>query len=87
MGLRTNTIKTKVKICVPGRIRTALSQEWYTESRLGLYTAQEARNQTVVCHKCDKSFKAASLRSHLETQHDIYQPRVIGEEYLVERQA
>jgi len=87
VGLRTNTIKTKVKICVPGRIRTALSHERYAESRLGLYTAQEARNSRTACHKCGKWLKAASLRSHLETQHDVYQPLVIGEEYLEERQA
>ena len=81
IGLWTTTVKTKAMTCVPGNIQTALLEERYTKSRLGLYTVQEARNQAVTCHKCGKSLKAKSLRAHLETQHGTYQPLLIREEY------
>ena len=35
VGLRTNTIKTEAMTCVPGKIRTALSHEAYTNRMEG----------------------------------------------------
>ena len=89
VGLRTNTSKTKVMVCVPGKIRTRLTEESYIESRLGLYTAQKARRSQarVACDHCNVLLKPSALRSHLETQHDVFQPRHIDDEFLVERQA
>ena len=38
VGLRTNTSKTKVMMCVPGKIRTRLTDEVYQHRQVGLST-------------------------------------------------
>ena len=65
VGLRTNTIKTKATICLPGKIWTRLSEESYSNSRLGLYTALDLQDRGVECDHCGETLKAESLRSHL----------------------
>lgn len=35
VGLWTNTSKTKVMVCIPGKIRTCLSEEAYDNRQLG----------------------------------------------------
>ena len=44
VGLCTNTSKTKVMICVPGRIRTRHSNWVYNNSRVGLVTPQDQKS-------------------------------------------
>ena len=39
VGLRTNTSKTKVMTCLPGKIRTRLSREAYNNSREGMHVS------------------------------------------------
>ena len=72
IGLRTNTSKTKIMICVPGKIRTRLSLEAYNNSREGMSVAGDWQTRRVHCNICDMSLTAGSLPSHLEIQHDVY---------------
>ena len=49
VGLGTNTVKTKAMTCIPGKIRTRLSEQSYSSSRLGLYTALNLQDRDVKC--------------------------------------
>ena len=68
VGLMTNTLKTKVMTCVPGKIRTRHSMATYNNSRVGLSTGNEWRNRRVQCDICDMELTAALLPSHLKSQ-------------------
>ena len=83
VGLRTNTAKTKVMICVPGKIRTRHTSEVYNNSREGLLWVAEHQNRIVTCDICDQELQAVSLDSHLATQHEVYRSKVIDQELLV----
>jgi len=85
VGLRTNTFKTKVMTCVPGRISTRHSNWVYNNSRVGLVSPQDQKRRQVTCDTCDKPMAAASLKDHMATHHGIYQSKVINRELLVER--
>jgi len=87
VGLRTNTSKTKIMTCVPGKIRTRLSPEAYNNSREGMSVAGDWQTRRVHCDICDMSLTAGSLPSHLETQHDVYRSKVISQDLLIEREA
>jgi hypothetical protein len=77
VGLRTNTSKTKVMICVPGKIRTCLSGDVYNNSRAGLMARDEWHHRRVECDICGENLSAASLTSHLETRHDVFRSKVL----------
>ena len=78
VGLKTNAKKTEVMVMTPGRIRAKLSPEGY-EARMRLDGEDVGRGgrgpggRTVQCPKCCKTLKAASLRSHMETQPDEFE--------------
>jgi hypothetical protein len=72
VGLNTNTKKTQVMTCIPGKIRESLSKEVYHDSRLGLLSSTNRKRLRVKCNICGERLQASSLQSHLEMQHDIY---------------
>ena len=67
VGLKTNTSKTKAMVCVPGKIRTRLLKEVYTNARVGLKGKTGWKGASVACDHCGKSVATGLLRSHLET--------------------
>ena len=87
VGLRTNTSKTKVMTCVPGKIRTRLSQDAYNNSREGMHANDDWKKLRVTCDLCDMDLAAGSLPSHLEAKHDVFRSKVINQDLLVERDA
>jgi hypothetical protein len=76
VGLATNTKKTQAMVCTPGKIRVQLPSDSYRRLREGVAAGEEGK-RAVVCHKCQANLQARSLRSHLESAHDIYQ-QVVG---------
>ena len=87
VGLRTNTAKTKVMICVPGKIRTRHTTAVYNNSRERLMWAAEHQHRLVTCDICDQELQAVSLDSHLATQHEVYRSKVIDQELLVVKES
>jgi hypothetical protein len=83
-GLATNTKKMQAMVCTPGKIRVQLPTDSYKRLREGV-TAWEESKRAVVCHVCEKTLQARSLRSHLESTHDIYQQVVVPNGLLEER--
>ena len=83
VGLRTNVLKTKTMVCIPGRIRTCQSQETYTERMEGHAEVGKWKALRVGCDVCGEDLAASSLRSHLETQHGIYRSFVLSR-YLMD---
>ena len=71
VGLQTNTTKTKAMVFLPGRIRTCLTDGAY-KAQMGDLYREERRGQKVSCQECGQQMAVGSLRSHLETQHDVY---------------
>ncbi|KAL9178451.1 hypothetical protein ACHAXT_003781 [Thalassiosira profunda] len=65
-GLRTNTKKTQVMICVPGRIRTRLSSGIYFRSRSGLMSAAQWESRLVECTRCGAELKSDKLYEFLK---------------------
>ena len=84
VGLKTNVLKTKVMTCVDARIRVRQSDETYYNTRHGFRTVKEWNQRQVECDKCGKILKAASLNSHLETQHGVFRSRVLNRDFLLE---
>jgi hypothetical protein len=84
IGLRTNAEKTKVMTCLPGKIRVAQKVEEYASQQTGLGTAATKRRR-VACEVCGASLAAESLRSHLETQHDIFRSFALNRDIVVAR--
>ena len=72
VGLVTNTRKTKAMVCIPGRIRTRLTDDVYNNSRVGLMSREDWNRRRVECDICQQEVSAESLTSHLETQHGVY---------------
>ena len=72
VGLRTNTTKTEVMICVAGRICTPLDQDAY-EARMSDLHRAERKGRKVECPTCGEPLAVGSLCSHLASQHDQYQ--------------
>jgi hypothetical protein len=71
ISLRTNPDKTKVMTRVPGNIQVAHTEEVYHTQQYGPVNPTVKHNR-VVCNTCGVSLVAGSLRSHLETKHDMY---------------
>jgi hypothetical protein len=82
VGLQTNTSKTQMMVCTPGRIRTQLPSESYRRMRTGRVTVSKWNSHDVECHQCGNVMKARSLSRHLADVHDIYQHTVVAEELL-----
>jgi hypothetical protein len=78
VGLKSNTTKTQVMTCVPGKIRESLSKEVYHDSRMGLLSSADRKCLRVNCNICGEKLRASSLQSHLETQHDVYHSFVLN---------
>ena len=78
IGLKTNTKKTQVMTCVPGKIRESLSEEVYHDSRLSLLSSADRKRFCVNCNICGEKLQASSLQSHLEMQHDVYRSFVLN---------
>jgi len=83
-GLATNTKKTQAMVCTSGKIRVQLPTDSYICLREGVAAGEETR-RAVVCHVCEKTLQARSLRSHLKSTHDIYQQVVVPNDLLEER--
>jgi hypothetical protein len=82
IGLRTNAEKTKVMMCLPGKIQVAQTEEEYASQQTGFGTSTTKR-RCVDCEVCGASLAAESLRSHLETQHDIFRSFVLNRDIVV----
>ena len=52
IDLKTNTKKTQVMTCVPGKIRESLSEEVYHDSRMGLLSLADRKRLCVNCDIC-----------------------------------
>ena len=52
VGLKTNTKKTQVMTCVPGKIRESLSERVYHDSRMGLLLLADRKHLCVNCDIC-----------------------------------
>ena len=83
-GLATNTKKTQAMVCTPGKIRVQLPTDSYHRLREGVAAGEESA-RAVVCQVCEKTLQAWSIRSHLESSHDIYQQVVVPNDLLEER--
>jgi len=84
VGLATNTKKTQAMVCTPGKIRVQLPSDSYRQLREGVAAGEEGK-RVVVCHACQANLQARSLRSHLESAHDIYQQVVVPDDLLEDR--
>jgi hypothetical protein len=85
IGLLANADKTKVMICVPGKIRAALMEEEYANQQAGNTTT--TKHCWVNCDICGTSLVAESLQSHLETQHDIFWLFILNRNTAIARPA
>ena len=65
------------------RIRVRQPEEVFYR-RHGFRTAKEWNQRRVECGKCGKEISAASLSSHLETQHGVLRSRVLNRDFLLE---
>jgi hypothetical protein len=72
IGLFTNASKTKVMICIPGRIREAYTEEQYAEYKSPTGAAADNKRRRIDCEICGTSLAAGSYQSHLESQHDVF---------------
>jgi hypothetical protein len=52
VGRKTNTTKTQVMTCVPGKIRESLSKEVYHDSRMCLLSSADRKHLRVNCNIC-----------------------------------
>jgi hypothetical protein len=86
IGLRTNSEKTKVMTCIPGKIRVSHTEEAYHAQQNGPVNPT-AKRHPVECDICGTSLAAESLQSHLETQRNTYRSFVLNQELTVEREA
>ena len=65
VSLKTNPNKTKAMTCIPGRIRTRLSDNSYANSRDGLTYARDWTQRRVNCDQCGVELAAGLMDSHL----------------------
>ncbi len=72
IGLFTNAAKTKIMVCILGRIRKAYKEEQYAEYKPLTGAAANNMRCRVDCEICGTSLSAGSYQSHLETQHDVF---------------
>ena len=72
IGLFMNASKTKVMICIPGRIRKAYTEEQYAKYKSPTGAAADNKRHRINCEICGTSLAAGSYQSHLESQHDVF---------------
>ena len=84
IGLLTNVAKTKVMMCILGRIREGYTEEAYMLPNSGQETAANRKRRRVDCQICGVSMQAGSLQDHLDTQHDVYQSFVLNRDIVKE---
>jgi hypothetical protein len=82
IGLRTNTEKSKVMMCLPGKIRVTQTDAEYASQQIGLGTSTTKRGR-IDCNVCGPSLVAESLQSHLETQHNIFWSFVFNRDIIL----
>ncbi len=70
--LFTNASKTKVMVCIPGRICEAYTEEQYAKYKSWTGAAADNKRRQIDCEICGTSLVAGSYQSHLESQHDIF---------------
>ena len=85
VGLRTNTSKTKGMTCVSVKIRTRLSEEVYTNSRVGFHTKKAWNTRQVECDLCGEEMQFNSLDNHLEKLHDVFRSKVLNQDLVDDR--
>ena len=78
MGLRTNTTKTKVMVCVPGRIRTCQSQAVYDDHIKAMQKGGKWKPHQIKYEICGAGLVASLLKGHLELQHDVFRSFVLN---------
>ena len=71
VGLKTNTTKTETMAFLPGAIRTRLSEDGY-RAQMDNHFRNSCKGCRVNCNLCNQELAVGLLRSHLETQHDVY---------------
>ena len=72
IGLKPNTSKTQVMTCHPGDFRSVRSVDGYKRQLTGTGASyRDRKRRRTVCPVCDKDVSAASLASHLASQHGI----------------
>jgi hypothetical protein len=72
IGLFTNASKTKVMICILGRIREAYTEEQYAKYKSLTGAATNNKRRWIDCEICGTILAAGSYQSHLESQHNIF---------------
>ena len=85
VGLETNTKKTQVMTCTPGKIRLQFPSDSYQRMYSGRTPATDW-DAHVTCRECEKDMRASSLGRHLADQHEIYQQQVVAKELLKGRE-
>jgi hypothetical protein len=85
VGLKTNPTKMKAMTCIPGRIRTQLSDDIYTNSRDGLSYSKEWKQRRVSCDHCGVELAAGSLEGYLQSQHNIFRSLVLSQDLINDR--
>ena len=85
VGLHTNTSKTKGMTCISGKIRTRLSEEVYSNSRVGSHTQHAWNTRLVGCDVCGEQMQANSLDNHLEKLHDVFRSNVLNRDLVEDR--
>jgi hypothetical protein len=72
IGLFTNASKTKVMVCILGRIREAYTDKEYAKYKSPTGAAANNKHCRIDCEICGTSLAAGSYQSHLETQHNVF---------------
>ena len=72
VGLRINTTKTEVMLCVAGHIRNPFDQDAY-EARMSDLHRTERKGRKMECPTCGELLAVGPLRSYLASQHGQYQ--------------
>jgi hypothetical protein len=84
IGLFTNASKTKVRVCTPGQIREAYTDEQYAKYKSLTRSAADNKRCCVNCEICGTSHAAGSYQSHLESQHNVFRSMVLQREIEVD---
>jgi hypothetical protein len=72
LGLEANTTKTKAMTCLPGSIRTSLTDAAYNRRVTGEGMTHRQRQQMKTnCPQCGKELSQSSLLTHLRQQHGM----------------
>ena len=72
MGLSANEVKTKAMVCLPGNIRSCLTESAYTRRTTGTGASYRARLQArTVCPECGLDLAVGSVKQHRRSQHGV----------------